>query len=280
MWRREEMPREALESLAARGWARFPHEPAVEAWARHADRAAAAAEADPAFAEWRRCRGAWFVGVNALSNDETGRLPGGPPLTGAAVAAARAMIGAPFAFDRAQASICREGYPRKGEEESDAAFAFRRDRDAAHVDGLLRVMPGRRRRLKEAHGFILGLPLNDAPEGGAPFVIWEGSHRIMAEAFRAALAGTPARDWPGVDLTDAYRAARRRCFETCRRVEIAARPGEAYLVHRHALHGVAPWRGGPGRRAVAYFRPDPFPGAGFGWWLDDPIRPPAPVGRA
>lgn len=262
-------------ALAGRGWTRFAADPALEAWARHADAAALAAEHDPEFADWLRCGGTWFVGVSALPNDGAGRLPGGPPLAGAAVEAAAALVGAPFAYDRAQASVCYPGYPRHGAEESDAAFAYRRDRDAAHIDGLLRVMPGRRRMLKEAHAFILGIPLNDAPAGAAPFVVWEGSQRIMAAAFRAALDGVPEDRWPEADLTESYQAARRRCFETCRRVEIHARPGEAYLAHRHLLHGVAPWSEGTGRRAIAYFRPNPFPGAGFGWWLADPIRRPA-----
>lgn len=258
----------AAGDFARAGWLRFPYEDAVERWARHADRAALAAEADPAFAEWRRCGGTWFVGVNALPNDGAGRLPGGPPLTGAAIDFARSLVEPEFALDRAQASVCHPGYPAQGDEESEAAFRYRRDRDAAHVDGLHRIMPGRRRMLRETHAFILGLPLNDAPEGGAPFVVWEGSHRIMGRVFADIYGGRPAAEWPEIDVTEAYQAARRTCFETCARVEVPARPGEAYVIHRHALHGVAPWTGGAGRRAVAYFRPDPDPGGAIDWWLD------------
>ncbi|MEM8752922.1 MAG: hypothetical protein AAGF90_08105, partial [Pseudomonadota bacterium] len=117
----------------------------------------------------------------------------------------------------------------------------------------------------------LGLPLNEAPAGAAPLVVWEGSHEVMRAALREAFGDAPPEAWPEIDVTDAYQAARRRCFETLRRVEVPARPGEAYLIHRLALHGVAPWaaEAGPGRRAVAYFRPDPFPDAPPGWWLSD-----------
>ena len=63
-----------------------------------------------------------------------------------------------------------------------------------------------------------------------------------------------------MDVTEIYHAARREAFETCRRVEITARPGEAYVVHRLALHGVAPWRdgtpAGPDGRMIAYLRPE------------------------
>ncbi|MEM7522277.1 MAG: hypothetical protein AAF360_00640 [Pseudomonadota bacterium] len=259
-----------MDEFFERGWVRFPFDPDIAAWAAHADHAARAAEAAPA-PGMLRCDGTWFVGVNALETAGEGRLPGGPPLTGAAVEVAKALIGAPFAFDKAQASVCYAGYPRRGEEEGEAAFRFRRDRDAAHVDGLLPVGPDRRRMLKETHGFVLGLPLNAAPAGGAPLIVWERSHLVMAEALGSALTGAPADRWADIDLTEPYQAARRRCFETLERVEIAAAQGEAYLVHRHALHGVAPWRagGGEGRRAIAYFRPDPYPGAAPSWWLDD-----------
>ena len=256
------------QELATRGWRRFPHDPAVETWARHAAPVALAAEAAGKGGWMDRCDGTWFVGVDALPNDGEGRLPGGPALTGEAIDAARALVGAPFALHKAQASICRPGYPRRGDEESEAAFRYRLARDAAHVDGLHRIMPGRRRMLKEAHAFILGLPLTDASADAAPMVVWEGSHRIIAEAMRVAFSGASSDDWPDIDITEPYQQARKTCFETCKRIEIAARPGEAYLVHRLALHGVAHWRGGAGARAIAYFRPNPFPDANFDWWLN------------
>ncbi len=246
-----------MADLADLGWTRFAFDPALARWAEHADAAAVHAENDPDNAEWLRCGGTWFVGVNALPNDAGGQLPGGPPLTGAAIEAAHGLSGgAPL--DRAQASVCYPGYPRQGEDESDSAFVYRRDRDAAHVDGLHRIMPGRRRRLLERHAYILGLPLNDAPPDAAPFVVWEGSHKIMQAAFIRRFESVAPERWADEDVTEAYQAARREVFAICDRVEIAARPGEAFLTHRHVLHGVGPWGADSGgaRRALAYFRPE------------------------
>ena len=257
-----------MADFPARGWMRFAYDPALADWAAHADQAARAAEADPENADWLRCGGAWFVGVNALPNDAAGRLPGGPPLTGAAIDAARAISDAPL--DQAQASVCYPGYPKQDAEETESAFRYRRDRDAAHIDGLHRIMPGRRRKLLERHAYILGVPLNEAPESAAPFVIWEGSHEIMRAAFQARLADIPPDRWAEEDVTDAYQAARKEAFGACARVPIHAKPGEAYLVHRLALHGVAPWAGGDGRRAIAYFRPEFAAGAGAADWLTQP----------
>ncbi|MBT8409761.1 MAG: hypothetical protein KJN93_09060, partial [Alphaproteobacteria bacterium] len=124
---------------------------------------------------------------------------------------------------------------------------------------LLPIGPKRRRMLREPHAFILGLPLNDTGPGASPLVVWEGSHRILQGAIGAALAPHKPATWPDVDLTEPYQAARRRCFETCRRVPLHAAPGEALLLHRAVLHGMAPWEDGaaapPEGRIVAYFRP-------------------------
>lgn len=244
-------------TAARRGWRLFPREAAVEAWVDHARPTALATLDDPRHARWWRSGGTWFAGVNVLPNDARGRLAGGPPLAGAAVEAITRALGAPPDWDPGQVSVCRPGYPVQ-EGESDAAFRFRRDRDAAHVDGLVPEGPARRRVLAEPHAFLLGLPLTDCSGGASPFVVWDGSHIVMARALSQALGPDPAL-WPGRDVTAAYQAARRACFETCERVEIAASPGEAVLVHRLALHGMARWRDGakapPEGRAIAYFRP-------------------------
>lgn len=250
-----------------RGWARFDFDPDLAAWAAHADEAARAAEAARADG-MLRCGGTWFVGLEALANNGDGRLPGGPPLMGEAITFARSLYD--VALDQGQASVVYPGYPRQGPEEDDAAFRYRVRRDAAHVDGLHRVMPGRRRRVEERHAWILGVPLNAAPAGGAPLTVWEGSHEVMRDALTRALDGVAPTDWVDVDVTELYQAARRDCFERLHRVEIAARPGEAYIVHRLALHGVAQWAApDSGRRAVAYFRPDPG-GHETDWWLSAP----------
>ena len=256
------------------GWVRFAYDARIARWVTRAREVADKCFAEPQQrARWLRCGGTWFAGVNVFPNDASGAVPmaGVPRLTGAALQFIMAILGLEqVTFDRAQVSICLPGYPRSSANESGAAFRFRRDRDAAHVDGLVRFA-GRRRRLGETHGFILGLPLEHAPPEAAPCVVWEGSHEVIRRALLERLADVPPARWADEDVTDAYVAARRQCFATCRRVRVHARPGEAYLVHRLALHGVAPWTAVPaGRRMVAYFRPDPYPGAAPDWWLRQP----------
>ena len=90
-------------------------------------------------------------------------------------------------------------------------------------------------------------------------MVWQGSHLILQEALREAFAPYPPATWGDVDVTQAYTAARRRIFETCPRIALPVRPGEATLLHRLTLHGVAPWAAGatapPEGRIIAYFRP-------------------------
>lgn len=249
-----------------RGWTRFPHDPVLAGWLEAAAPAAWRAVADTANAGWMRCERTWFAGVNVLPNDEAGAVAGSGPLRGRAVAFIEEGLGLrELRWDAGQVSVIYPGYPRPKKGESEAAFRYRRDRDAAHVDGLHPVGAARRRMLREAHAFVLGLPVNPAGPGASPLVVWEGSHEVMRAAFGEALDGVPAERWAEVDLTEVYVAARRRVFENCPRVEVTAGPGEAYLVHRLALHGVAPWRDGPEEgRAVIYFRPL-LPGPATDW---------------
>ena len=261
-----------VSGLAERGWELFPAEAEVEAWARAALPVARERMADPEErGKWLRCAGTWFVGVDALPNDAAGRVGGSEPLGGSAIAAVRALYG-DLPLHRGQVSAVHPGYPKPREGEGEAAFRYRQKRDAAHVDGLHPVGADRRRRLAERHAYILGFPLTECGAGASPLSVWEGSHHIMRRALGAALADVPEADWSGVDLTDAYHAARREAFESCRRVTVPARPGEASLVHRLALHGVAPWQEGAAApaegRAIAYFRPELPPGSRA--WLDLP----------
>jgi hypothetical protein len=264
------------ETFFRRGWCRIDADPALAAWAEAAGPVAWETLHDPdQRARWLRCGGTWFAGVNALPTDAGGAIParGVPPLSGAAVDfIARELGFAGIAWDRAQVSICFPGYPRPWAGESDAAFRFRRDRDAAHVDGLRRFEPGRRRRLGETHGFILGIPLTETRPDAAPFVVYEGSHELIRAALSERLAGIPPERWADEDVTEAYTAARRAIFASCPRRPLHARPGEAYIAHRLVLHGVAPWGESPetGPRVIVYFRPDPFPGAAPDWWLERP----------
>ncbi|MEM9139488.1 MAG: hypothetical protein AAGB15_06620 [Pseudomonadota bacterium] len=284
------------------GWVRFPHDPAIDAWRMAAKPISDALANDPGEqSRWLRSGGTWYAGVNAFPNDAAGAVPdrGVPPLSGAVldfIADALDLTpdpaapqpppfhkGAPerpsqptaphaegFGWDRAQISVCYPGYPQQAPDETDAAFRFRRNRDAAHVDGLTRHGPENRRHLGEPHGFILGIPLGATDPESAPMIVYEGSHQIMRAAFSERLADIPPESWRDEDLTEAYTAARRQCFQDCPRVPVHAQPGDCYLVHRLALHGVAPWTGGTEPRAIAYFRPDPHLGAAPGWWLDTP----------
>lgn len=253
-----------VSGFAAKGWARFEVDPAVQAWVAHVRPLAIAAQRDPAFAAWWRCDDTWFVGVNALPNDGLGRVGDGPALEGAAIEFARDLADLPL--DRAQLSTMFPGYPRRGAEETETAHRYRVRRDSAHVDGLKAFGPERRRRVDEAHAWLMGVPLTQTP--ASPFVLWEGSHRIMQAAFRRAFEGVAPEDMKSHDVTDAYQAARREVFETCPRIELVTRPGEAYVLHRHCLHGVAPWAdglsAGPEGRMIAYFRPE-LPGGVSDW---------------
>lgn len=228
-----------------RGWQLIGPEPAIADWARAALPVAKAAIA--ASAESWRCGGTWFVGVDALPNGPDGGV-------GGVAFPWQALPLAPQPLHPAQLSTIRAGYPRAGAEETPAAFRFRQNRDAAHLDGLLPMGPNRRRMIREPHGWILGLPLTDIT--ASPLVVWEGSHLIMAAALRKALAGFPPASWGDVDVTDAYTAARAQVFDRCRRVEVPATLGQATLLHRLTIHGVAAWSGAQGGdRIIAYFRP-------------------------
>jgi hypothetical protein len=259
-----------------RGWCAFDHDPVLAAWVEAVRPVAEATLHDPELrSRWLRCGGTWFAGVNALPNDASGAVPDGhvPPLAGVAVDFIGEVLGLPgIAWDKAQVSICFPGYPQPWDGESAAAFRFRRDRDAAHVDGLRRFGPERRRKLGETHAFILGIPLTETRPDAAPFTAYEGSHELTRRAFRARLEGIAPADWAEEDVTEAYVAVRREAFETCPRVPVHGKPGQAYLAHRLLLHGVAPWGASPetGPRMIIYFRPDPAAGEGADWWLERP----------
>ena len=230
------------------GWHRLGPSAGIKAWADAAlplAQAALAATSDPL-----RCGGTWAVGLDLLPNDDTGRI-GGVDLPWADLGLGREPL------HRAQLSTILPNYPQPSAEESATAYAFRLNRDAAHLDGLLPIGPDRQRMVKEPHAWILGLPLNVSD--ASPLVVWEGSHLILQTALREALAPHKPETWGDVDVTQAYTAARRRIFDTCRRIPLQVRPGEATLLHRLTLHGVAPWAAGatapPEGRIIAYFRP-------------------------
>ncbi len=232
------------------GYEVFAEDPDVKAWAAAAHRHACLITADPDQRAANLRHGAtWFVGVDALSNEPDGSI-GGVPLCGPW----GDRVAAPARWHRAQLSVVYPGYPRQDPQESDANHRYRIARAAAHVDGLLPVGPTRRRYLREPHAFILGLPLSRS--AAAPLVVWPGSHSVMHAAFRAEIADN---DPTAVDLTDIYHATRRTVFDTITPRRLPLAPGQAVLLHRHLLHGVAPWAPGdtapPEGRMTAYFRP-------------------------
>lgn len=243
-----------------KGWLRFPYEQAVATWVASAvPHARAATLESHQLSHWLRFGKTWFVGVNALPNDGDGQLPGGGPLTGAL----REFVEAEYGWhplDQGQVSITYPGYPKQDEGESDAAHRFRKNRAAAHIDGVKPELPEGRRCVDEHHAYVIGIPLNSTSKGASPLVLWEGSHQILSRAFKAAFAGVPPEDMRRHDVTDIYRAARAEVFECCPKTTVHADPGETYLLHRFTLHGVAPWDDGAEApkegRMVAYFRPE------------------------
>lgn len=255
-----------------KGWAVFPPEPTVADWVGHAQASALRALKEPALTHWYQCEGTWFVGLDALDNDAQGRIGGSGPLSGNAIDFIDKACGGWPPLHKAQLSAVFPGYPRPREGETDAGFRYRLKRDAAHVDGVIGVGQPKHRFVQEPHAFILGFPLSVADRDAAPLVVWEGSHQIMRDAFRAAFARVADADPSTVDVTEVYQNARKRIFDTCARIVVHGAPGSAYLLHRLVLHGVAPWaegaRSAPEGRLVAYFRP-PMPG-GARAWVDAP----------
>lgn len=248
------------------GWLCFDTDPKLQGWVAHALPHAIAAMHSPQHSKWWRYGNTWFVGVNALPNDDAGRLADGPPLNGTARKFINQHI--PFcgyAWDRAQVSVCMPGYPKQDDNEPSNAHRYRINRDAAHIDGLRKVEPQRKRFLDEYHGFIFGLPMVKFSHGASPFVVWQGSHTIAYQAFNEFYKRHPVASWCSIDATDMYQTVRRQIFKQCQRVEISLLPAQAFVVHRFALHGMAAWAAGATAtatgRMICYFRPeidDPF----------------------
>ena len=206
-----------------------------------------------------RCGGTWFAGVNFLENKGSGEF-NGISFSGHSVAEILKQFGVYFdGWDSAQVSICYPGYPKKMNEESTAAFEYRKKRYGAHVDGIIPVGINKRRFLKEPHAFVLGIPLSDFNKYAAPLVVWEGSHKIIRSMIWEKLKNFDPQSWTNIDITENYHEARRIIFNTCKPKIITAPVGSTYIIHRHSLHGIMPWdkRGDSeaSGRMIAYFRP-------------------------
>lgn len=232
------------------GWMRIGPSAVIAAWAGAAR--PFAIDALAASGEPRRAGGTWAVGLDLLANEPSGAI-GGQAFPWSELPLRQQSL------HRGQVSAIYPGYPQPGAEETPAAARFRRVRDAAHLDGLLPIGPARVRMMHEPHAWILGLALNRCGAKASPLVVWEGSHLVIRARLAVALRRAPAQLWHQVDLTSAYAAARAEVFETCKRVEVPLLPGEASLLHRMTIHGVAPWQADADApqegRVVAYFRP-------------------------
>lgn len=236
--------------LSDTGYIVFDSDPDVARWAAAAHYIGTEISQNPHIkAANLRHQNTWFVGVDALPNTPDGSIKGA-----ALQGPWQNHITAPNHWHAAQLSIVYPGYPKQDPDESDANHRYRITRHAAHVDGLLPEGPARRRFLREPHAFILGLPLNTC--SACPLMVWPGSHPIMGAALRTVIGD---QDPSQVDLTQAYQAARRTVFEQITPRPIHATPGQSILLHRHLLHGVAPWTAQdtcpPEGRMIAYFRP-------------------------
>ena len=237
------------QQYARDGFVVFDADPRVLDWVQAAHPIAQRVSQDPEQrAVWLRHGDTWFVGVDALPNVETGAV-NGVSLRGPW----EELIETPKAWHKAQVSVTYPNYPQQDKTDSAAAHRFRIKRAAAHVDGL--HLEQGRRIVREPHAFILGLPLNRSD--ACPLVVWRASHVAMKAALRGALGESDPR---GQDVTEVYTAARAAAFERCERVEVHMQPGQAVLVDRFLVHGVAPWWNGmhcPDEgRMIAYFRPE------------------------
>ena len=124
-----------LQRLLEKSWCLFPHDTELAHWVDCTLPAARRTLTAPEAGQWWRCGDTWFAGVNVLPNDERGAVEGGPPLSGAAVRFVHDYLATEqIRWDRGQVSVCFPGYPRPMASESETAFRFRRDQDAAHVE--------------------------------------------------------------------------------------------------------------------------------------------------
>jgi len=233
-----------LSALETLGFRLFDATQDTLRWARTAHKVACQVTRDPEQRQlWMRHQETWFVGVDALPNESDGSISQ-VALTGPW----HADIDPPAHWHKAQISVMHPGYPQQDDGQSDANHRFRVHRAAAHVDGVL--LENGKRYVAEPHAFILGIALNQSD--AAPLKIWPESHHIMGPALARALAKGP-------DVTDAYKAARAEVFETIQPRDLPLSTGQSVLLHRHLLHGMAPWKDGdtapPEGRMTVYFRP-------------------------
>ncbi len=245
------------------GWYQFSADDQILGWLESIQTVVGQAIAAPQNQHWWRYQGTWFVGVNVLPNDGRGRVNAGPTLTGAAANFLAKYLKADLgAFDKAQLSIVRAGYPQADKHETKAALAYRRDRDAAHIDGLLKDAVAAGRYAREYHHYLWAIALHDGSLCTSPLVVWRGSHRLIQDSFRRFFADKDIESISQYDVSECYAATRKQVFEQCERVALPLQRGQSVVAHRFLLHGTAPWsRSQRGikqtdARGLCFFRPE------------------------
>ncbi|MDA9673207.1 hypothetical protein N9U01_02235 [Paracoccaceae bacterium] len=247
-----------LNEFEHNGWIKFGYDQRLVRWAKLANSKIIAKQKNKeSFENSLTCEGTWFVGVDALGNNPDGTLDG-IPLQGPFESLMKSYKA--HSLHSAQISIIFQGYPKPRDQESESSFNFRLKRDAAHIDGLIADFPGGPRKLKEPHAYVLGIPLNQAPKGASPVVVWEGSHHLVSEAFERFFLNRNPNEWVDIDIREVYLETRKRIFKKCKRRILHANLGESYMVHRLCLHGISPWdfktKNFNEGRKIAYFRPE------------------------
>jgi len=218
------------ENFLDNGYCVFERDVALIDWINASLPAARRVVNDPKNAHWLRCGGTWFVGVNVLGNDALGRVENGLPLQGLAVEFIQSCITqTELDLDSGQLSVCYPGYPQPSEQEAESAYAYRLYRDAAHIDGIIKG--GEHRYLTELHRYILAIPMVEFSNDASPFVVWEGSHKIIQQRLSSYLSDYPPDQWGNIPISDVYNAARKEVFEKCQRLELALTPGQAIVVY-------------------------------------------------
>lgn len=248
---------ELLSEYLKYGYRVFDQEQQISDWIASAIKHAQEALVSPDNRHWYRYQNTWFVGVNVLNNRPDGSIGCGPELGGRAISfIEQSLTNRPIHLDRGQISVCFDGYPKKDISEPKTNHAYRLRRDAAHIDGVMKHDGDR--YLVEHHDYILGIAMNMVEAQASPFVVWQGSHRLMQTALCDYLSNYPKDKWRTTPISEVYSQTRKRILNECRRVELALKPGQALVAHRHLLHGTAPWKAvnETEPRMLCFFRPE------------------------
>lgn len=210
-----------------------------------------------------RCDGTWFVGVDTIPNDHHGIVRQSLPLDGSIIDFIKQHLWQRPQWHRGQLSVCFPEYPKKGDEDTLKSWQFRIKHHAAHCDGIHGIGKftndqKKSRFLKEHHRFILAIPLDNITQHNAPMMLWQESHRLIQKMLCDVFANMLTCEWQNYDITKIYQHCRRHILETITPIAMTANYGDAYLLHRHLLHGIKSWDRANHEakiRRIIYFRP-------------------------